>query len=135
MVVRLTADTPGAVGLTVALGSIHPTARTVTDGSETLVMTGQVPGFVVRRELSWIEERREQWKYPEIFDESGNRRAGAAPVLYGEQAGGLGTFFETRVRVIPTGGSVKAEGGPCHGDRGRFGPAYPVHRLQLQWIR
>ncbi len=30
-------------------------------------------------------------------------------MLYGEAAGGLGTFFDTRVLVKPMGGSVKAE--------------------------
>jgi alpha-L-fucosidase 2 len=110
IVVRITADKPRSVALAVRLDSIHPTARTTAEGTDTLVMKGQVPGFVVRRELSWIEERGEQWKYPEIFSKDGKRRPGAAPVLYGDAAGGLGTFFETRVLVRPTGGSVKADG-------------------------
>lgn len=84
---RLTAGRPGAIGLTATLDSPHPTAKTIAAEDGLLVMTGQVPGFVVRRELGWIEERGEQWKYPEIFDENGKRRPGAAPVLYGDAVG------------------------------------------------
>ncbi len=111
IVMRLTASKEGAIRLTAKLGSIHPTARTAAEGGDTLVMKGQVPGFVVRRELNWLEERGEQWKYPEIFDKAGKRRPGAAQVLYAEQPGGLGTFFETRLRIQATGGSVNAGDG------------------------
>jgi alpha-L-fucosidase 2 len=109
LVVRVTADKPGRVNLTAILGSIHPTARTVTESGNMLVMKGQVPGVAVRRELTWIEGRGEQWKYPELFDKGGKRRPDATQVLYAEKAGGLGTFFETRVLVQTTGGTVTAE--------------------------
>jgi alpha-L-fucosidase 2 len=109
IVIRLTANAPGAITLDVTLDSPHPTARTVASEDGLVVMAGQVPGFVVRRELSWIEERGEQWKYPEIFDKNGKRRPGAAQVLYADQVGGRGTFFETRVRVQVTGGAVSSK--------------------------
>ena len=45
---------------------------------------GQAPGFALRRTLEWVEQRGEQWKYPELWDKDGRRRPHAKPVLYGD---------------------------------------------------
>jgi alpha-L-fucosidase 2 len=108
IVLRLTASRPGSIRLTAHLGSMHSTAKTVATDDGLLVMTGQVPGFVVRRELKWLEDRGETAKYPEIFDPDGKRLPHAAQVLYGDNIGGKGTRFETRLQVRATGGRVRA---------------------------
>jgi alpha-L-fucosidase 2 len=74
-------------------------------------MTGQAPGFVTRRDAKWIESHGEQWKYPELYDKDGKRRAGVKDVMYGDEAGARGTFFEARAFVKAVGGSVKAADG------------------------
>jgi alpha-L-fucosidase 2 len=110
IIMRLTASRPRSIRLVAHLGSVHPTAKTIATDDGLLVMTGQVPGFVVRRELKWLEDRGEQAKYPEIFDRDGNRLPHAAQVLYGDKIGGRGIRFETRLQVKATGGTVRATG-------------------------
>src|SRR5207253_6324275 len=100
----------GSLSFTIKLASIHPTAKASCDGDDTLVMKGQVPGFVTRRDFKWIESRGEQWKYPELYDKDGKRKNGVKEIMYADEIGGLGTFFETRVRAKGEGGSVKAAG-------------------------
>ena len=107
VIVRVKADKPGAVTMTVKLTSPHPTAVARPQGPDTLVIAGQVPGLALRRSLRWVEEKGDQWKYPELYDRDGKRLPGAKNLLYGAEAGGRGTFFEARVRVIPIGGDVR----------------------------
>jgi alpha-L-fucosidase 2 len=110
LVVRLTADKPGSINFTAKLGSIHPNAQSKTDGDDAIVMTGQVPQFVSRRNAKWIEDRGDQWKYPELYDKAGKRKPNAKETMYGDELDGLGTRFETRLRVQPEGGSMKSAG-------------------------
>ena len=110
IVLRVSADKPGAVSCAARLGSIHENAKCTTDGGDTIVMTGQVPQFVSRRDAKWIEQRGEQWKYPELYHADGKRKPGAKEVMYGDELDGLGTRFETRLRVKPDGGSVNVSG-------------------------
>ncbi len=107
IIVRVKADKPGAVTMAVKLTSPHPTALVRPQGPDTLVIAGQVPGLALRRELRWVEEKGDQWKYPELYDRDGKRLPGAKNLLYGAEAGERGTFFEARVRVIPIGGDVR----------------------------
>jgi alpha-L-fucosidase 2 len=109
IVIRLSADKPVSIAFAAKLSSIHPTAKSSAEG-DTLVMRGQVPGLVVRRNIKWLQQNGEQWKYPEIFDEKGNVRPGKSVVLYADQINGLGMFFETRLKVIAEGGTVTADG-------------------------
>lgn len=109
LVMRVSADRPGAVNLSVHLGSVHPTAKCSVEGGDTVVMRGQVPGFVSRRNAKWIESHAEQWKYPELYDKDGKRKPGVSDVMYGDQVGGRGTFFETRVKVRAEGGKISAQ--------------------------
>ena len=105
IVVRLHADRPGALRVKATFTSVHPTARPSVDG-ETLVLRGQVAGFASWRELEQIVERGETARYPELWDQSGRLRPGAAKAMYGERVGGTGTRFETRLDVLSTDGRV-----------------------------
>jgi alpha-L-fucosidase 2 len=108
IVIRLTADRPNSLSLRAALSSIHPTAKTNVAKRSAILMTGQAPGFVLRRELTFVEQRGDQWKYPEIYDETGQRRSFAKQVLYGEEINGLGTRFAARLQAIVQGGTAEA---------------------------
>jgi len=104
IVVRIRASKP--ISFRVALSSIHPTAKSVAGGVGETVMTGQVPGLALRRTLEWVEQRKEQWKYPELWDKDGKRLPGADPVLYN----GKGTRFEARARVVGAKAVAAADG-------------------------
>ena len=108
IVIRLSASRPGTLTFRAVLRSIHPTAKAAVRDAATIALTGQVPGFVLRRTLEWVEKRGEQWKYPELWDRDGKRRPNAKTVLYGDEIGGLGTRFEARLRAVATGGTVDA---------------------------
>jgi alpha-L-fucosidase 2 len=112
LIVHLSADKPGSISFTAKLGSVHPNAKSKVEGDGTIVMTGQVPQFVTRRDEKWIEERGEQWKYPELYDKEGKRKPNTKNKkwLYGDELDGLGTRFETRVRIKVEGGSMKPGG-------------------------
>jgi alpha-L-fucosidase 2 len=108
LVIRLKADAPRSLAFRAALSSVHPTAKLHAAGADTIALAGQGPGFVLRRTLEWVEQRGEQWKYPEIFDKDGRRKPFAKTVLYGDEIGGLGTFFDVRLRVARTDGAARA---------------------------
>lgn len=131
IVLRLTASQPGAISFVATLDSPHPTAKTTATTNGLLTMTGRVPYLVVRRELNWIEQHHDQWKYPELFYPDGKRRpniplyhceeeangaetkssiARACPVIYGKR----GTRFETQVQIRATGGTITAKDGALH---------------------
>ncbi len=109
IVLRLAAARRGALNFTVRLASVHPTAR-VRAAAHELVLAGQLPGLVVRRTLEWIEQRGDQWKYPELWDRDGKRRPHAKQVLYADEIGGLGMRFEARLWVRTRGGRVTPAG-------------------------
>jgi alpha-L-fucosidase 2 len=79
-----------------------------TAAPDRMILKGQAPGFALRRSLEWVEQRGEQWKYPEVWDRDGKRLPHAATVLYGKDAGGRGMFFEARLLARVTGGQVNA---------------------------
>jgi alpha-L-fucosidase 2 len=106
MVIRLSADKPGSLKFRVRLSSPHPTAATVAGaGRRQLAMTGQVPGFVLRRELDWVERKKDTWKYPAAWDETGRRRPNAHTVIYD----GKGMFFDARLKLQLKGGALTSE--------------------------
>jgi alpha-L-fucosidase 2 len=105
IVIRFTANRPGALNLRARFESVHPPARMSAKGAH-LVFRGQLPGLAVRRTLEWIEQRGDQWKYPELWDRDGKRRPSARPVLYGEEIDGLGMFFEARLFCASTNGGA-----------------------------
>jgi alpha-L-fucosidase 2 len=108
IVIRLTASKPGSLNFRASLSSVHPTAKAHAEGSDTLALMGQAPGLALRRTLEWVEQRGEQWKYPELWDKDGRRRPNAKPVLYAKEIGGLGMFFDTRLLATAQGGTTTA---------------------------
>ncbi|MEI6074993.1 MAG: glycoside hydrolase family 95 protein [Verrucomicrobiota bacterium] len=115
MVIRLTADKPGALAFVASFGSVHPTAKTTVD-DDVLVLRGQLPGYVGRRDLKTVEKNGEQSRYPENFDANGQRWPHAKQVLYGDEIGGKGMFFEARLavrtdgRVVAGADTLRVEG-------------------------
>jgi alpha-L-fucosidase 2 len=96
------------INLQVSLASVHPSATTLfKDG--VLFLSGQAPGYSSRRTLEQIEGWGEQYKHPELFDPSGKRKFNKLN-LYGDEIGGLGTFFEAQVKVILRNGSMENDG-------------------------
>ncbi|MGP8246543.1 MAG: glycosyl hydrolase family 95 catalytic domain-containing protein [Bryobacteraceae bacterium] len=108
IVARIAADRRGALAFAATLSSVHPTAKVEMAGPDQLILKGQAPGFVLRRTLEWVEARGEQWKYPEVWDRDGERLPHANTVLYGNDVGGRGMFFEVRLHARVTGGEVTA---------------------------
>ena len=104
IVIRIRSSKP--LSFRVGLSSIHPTAKTASIGPNEIVMKGQGPGLALRRTLEWVEQRKDQWKYPELWDKEGKRLPGADPVQYN----GKGMFFEARCRVIGGNVSSSSEG-------------------------
>ncbi|MGC4053892.1 MAG: glycoside hydrolase family 95 protein [Paludibaculum sp.] len=112
LVLRLKASQPRALRFQATLQSVHPTAETLSANKTNSVrMHGQVPGFALRRPLDWVEKRKEQWKYPEIWNSDGSRKPDAKAVLYGAESGGLGTFFEARLQIHSTDGTASVDKG------------------------
>jgi alpha-L-fucosidase 2 len=110
IVARFQASQEGSLSFDASLRSEHPTAHVTASGKGDLLLQGQAPGFVLRRTLEWVEKRGEQWKYPELWDANGKRHPYAKQVLYGNEVGGRGTFFATRLRVTAIGGTVSVSG-------------------------
>jgi alpha-L-fucosidase 2 len=104
IVFRFTADKPGQIGFRVRLTSPHPVK--IDAGGSQLAMRGQIPGFVLRRTLEWVEERGDTWKYPLLWDAHGKRLPGAKQVLYN----GRGLKFDARLAVRAKGGTVSSDG-------------------------
>lgn len=115
LVIRLKADRPGALAVRATFTSPHPTASARIAGSE-LVLRGQAPGFVGRRDLETVERWGDPWKYPENFNPDGTRKPHAAQMLYGGDVDGRGMAFEARLavqtdgRVTAGSGAVRIEG-------------------------
>lgn len=86
----------------------HANARMERVDERALAYRGQLPGFILRRSLEWVEKRGEQWKYPELWEPGGTRKPFAKQVLYGEEAGGRGMRFEARVAILSTDGRSRA---------------------------
>lgn len=107
LVLRVSGLNPGQM-VRVRLTSPHPASLHHTARGE-MMLRGQVPGLVLRRTLEQVEERGETWKYPELWTSEGKRRDGAAQILHGERAGGLGTRFACALSVEAEGASVETD--------------------------
>ena len=83
----------------ISLDSPHPTASVSYDG-DSLILAGQAPGLALRRTLEYVEERKHQWKYPELWNPDGSRKSYAKQVLYGDVVDGRGMYFELRLKVV-----------------------------------
>lgn len=117
IVIRLTADQPGALDFRISLASVHPTASLSPTAGPGLSLRGRLPGYVGRRPLRTIEAWGDQRRYPELYDEAGRRLPRVRPyagendgtVLYGPDIGGRGMEFEARVR-LRTDGRTRVDG-------------------------
>ena len=105
IVIRMISDKKRALNFTMSMESKHPTLQSLPSGNKEYVYTGQVPGFVLRRTLEWVEERKQQWKYPEIWEKDGKRKPGASTIVYNDK----GIKFEVRVKVLSCDGNVSAD--------------------------
>lgn len=99
IVMRLTCDKKDGLDITTSLSSVHPTARQTVFPEGIVAMSGQAPGYVERRSLKQLEDWGFQSKHPELFNPDGSRKFDKQ-VLYGDEINGMGTFFETRIKVI-----------------------------------
>lgn len=90
IVIRLTADQPGALKFHAKLSSVHP-----TNSKDELELHGQLPGRVLRRTLEWVEKKGDTWKYPDIWEKDGQRKPNAAQVIYD----GRGLTFDARLVI------------------------------------
>lgn len=113
IVMRIRADKPGAIEFTASFKSEHPTAQQLVDADEGLRMTGQAPGYVERRTFEQIEANGEQYKHPELYDANGNRKF-QKRILYGDEIGNTGMFFETKLKAITKTGTVTSDADGIH---------------------
>jgi alpha-L-fucosidase 2 len=74
IVMRVSANKPGAINFTARLGSVHPTAKSSTEGDDTLVMTGQVPGVCLPSQRRVDRIARRAMEVPELYDKDGKRK-------------------------------------------------------------
>lgn len=102
IVIRLHADRPHALKFKVSFTSPHPNATSTVEGGA-LVLRGQLPGYVGRRDLKTVEQMGDQWKYPENYNPDGSRKPRANQVLYGDDIGGKGMFFQSRLAAKSDG--------------------------------
>lgn len=107
IVMRLTCDRRASLSFTARFTSKHPTATWNADGT-TLAMKGQAPGYIQRRTFKELEEWGTTSRHPILYDSLGRRKTDRN-VFYGDEIGGLGMYFDSRIRIVAKGGEVK----PC----------------------
>lgn len=111
IVIKLQASKP-VLDLVASFASVHLTANSKTE-NRVLLIKGQAPGYSSRRTLEQIEERGETHRHPELFDTTGKRKF-EKQNLYGDEIGGLGTFFEAQLQAKLKDGQVEYEGSAIH---------------------
>ena len=108
IVVKLTANGPGKINCTLHFSTPHESTALYMSVGNTMRMQGKVPGFALRRSFELVEKLGDQYKYPELYDKNGQRKPGVDNSLYNQNINGLGMAFETRVKIVNTGGRVKS---------------------------
>jgi alpha-L-fucosidase 2 len=106
MICRFEASSP-ALNLRIRFDSQHPNAQQRATGPHEIAIAGQLPGIALRRTLESVEQNRETWKYPEIWNSDGSRKPFAKQILYDGEVDGRGMRFEGRLRVLHTDGEVR----------------------------
>ncbi|MDR2936068.1 MAG: glycoside hydrolase family 95 protein [Rikenellaceae bacterium] len=104
IVIRLTAGEPGALNFTARFESVHPTAVQMVDDDHpgVLRLKGQAPGVAERRTVKQLTDWDNFYKHPELYDRWGNSLFGKH-VLYGDECGGKGMFFEAQLAADADG--------------------------------
>lgn len=106
LVYRMEAESPGALNFSAALESPHPgTDFRVERGMGLLV--GRAPVRASKRSLGRLRELGDTHKYPELFDESGAEREGAAELQYESGEGARGMRFAVAARLLAEDGNVE----------------------------
>lgn len=110
IVMKWTANRKNSLDVTVSLKTIHPTVSfSFPDGI--ICMSGQASGYAERRSIKQLESWGHTSRHPELFNADGSCKY-EKQVLYGDEISGMGTFFESRLKVIAPGAEIKeAEGG------------------------
>ncbi|WP_428661301.1 glycoside hydrolase family 95 protein [Runella sp.] len=111
IVVKMTAEGGGKLNGTFHFSTPHESTAHYSVQGNTLTMQGKVPGFGLRRSFEQVEKLGDQYKYPELYDKNGQRKPEVENLLYDKKTEGLGMTFETRVKTIHKGGSIKDEKG------------------------
>ena len=106
IVMRITADRPGAIDLKVKFTCPHKQTTSFGVDGNVLTMSGQAPGHAQRRSDGMLRGWRATHRHPELYDEQGNRKY-KDDVLYGDQIDGRGTYFESRLGVLTKDGSTE----------------------------
>jgi alpha-L-fucosidase 2 len=106
LVLKMTATGPGKINCTIHQSTPHTATAKSSGQGNVLHMQGRAPGFALRRNFDLVEKLGDQHKYPELYGKTGERKPGAANFLYDQQIEGLGMAFESRLKVIHTGGTI-----------------------------
>lgn len=113
-VIRLSAEGADAMSGSISITTPHEPTANINGKDHELYLNGRAPGFGVLRTLEQIEQFGDQHKYPEIFNSDGSRKEKAAQLLYNEDAGGLGMYFQSGLVVRHSKGKVVYEKGKLH---------------------
>ncbi len=113
MVIHVKGSQPRSLDFNLKFISPHTTASQFS-GKDRLCLKGQAPGYVERRTFEQLEAWGDQYKHPELYDEKGNRK-GDKRVLYGEEIGNKGMFFEAQIKpFFPKKGNVELTDSSLH---------------------
>lgn len=110
VVLKISATGPEKINCTIQLSTPHQATAQQRGSGNVLRLLGRAPGFALRRNFDLVEKLGDQHKYPELYEKSGARKPQAANFLYQDQASGLGMAFETRLKVLNTGGTISQQG-------------------------
>ena len=111
LVLHIKADKP-MINVDLRFGSVHPTAKMIS-ASKALILDGQAPGYSSRRTLEQIEGWKDQYKHPQLFKADGSRKFNKQ-TIYGEEADGLGMYFQAKLYVHHTNGKIKSTESTLH---------------------
>ena len=110
VVLKISATGPEKINCTIQLSTPHQATAQQRGTGNVLRLLGRAPGFALRRNFDLVEKLGDQHKYPELYEKSGVRKPQAANFLYQDQVNGLGMAFETRLKVLHTGGTISQQG-------------------------
>lgn len=112
IIVKIKANKSGSLNFDTRIGSVHPTTTLHKIDDKTLGMKGQVAGFTYGIPVE-IEALGDEHKYPQVFNEDGSRKEGAAGknLLYADEIDGNGMYFESHVKILESDGNVTVNNG------------------------
>ena len=109
MVMRVTADKPGAISMHVRYKPNHKETAVPSLEGSVYKLRGQAPAIAQRRSAAQLEQWGFKYKHPELYDRWGNSRYGIQNVLYGDVVDGKGMFYEAQIGVTHTDGKVSQD--------------------------